>query len=63
MRKGIENSKIRNHADASAHLRIKKLPDWIDIYGVKRVEVARTRGIEQVEMAAQLKIGTRILWE
>jgi len=30
-----------------------------DDYEVKRVEVARTRGIEQVEkMAAQLKIGS-----
>ena len=36
--------RFRNHADASARLRIKKLPGWIDIYGVKRVEVARTRG-------------------
>jgi len=64
MRKGIKNSKIDFATTLTLQLAYA-LRNYraglivYDDYGVKRVEAARTRGIEQVEkMAAQLKIGS-----
>lgn len=64
MRKGIKSSKIDFATTLTLQLayalRKSRLGLMVyDDYGVKRVEAARTRGVEQVEkIAAQLKIGS-----